>query len=498
METRYDFAPFLADLRTSPLDDDRVLGAWLGTMGAGDALGDVRAYGADVVGPLWELADEVDRPDRLPVIAEWDAHRRRASTPVRLAPGIPALWDASFGRGLGAPAGDRAADAARLARVFLLAQLGEVGTVCPLACTEGLVRVVERHGGDAPRSAARRVRANQPGRVVHGAQFVTEIHAGSDAGRVTLDATPAGAGRVTLDGAKWFCSNVTADYWIVLARTAGTDSDAQLVLVDRAEAEAAGAVSVDRLKDKLGTRALATAEVTLRGAPAMTVGEPGRGLAIVVGVVLTTSRVWTALSSSAFATMAARGARAYARFRTAFGRAIGEMPLVRAEVERVTREAEEVEAGTLATTARWLGATAGGSDEGEERLVRLLVSLTKRRVTTRATRIVHDAMMVLGGNGIEERFSPLPRLLRDAVINETWEGPHNLLCAQAHKDLAGWHRKDLAAPTLDALLDGAPDATALRDRALALLAEPAGPAFADVCDALFDAHARTARARLTT
>ena len=492
METRYDFAPFLADLRTNPVDDDRVLSAWLGATGAGGALGEVRAYGADVVGPLWEIADEVDRPDRLPVIAEWDAHRRRASTPVRLAPGIPALWDASFGRGLAAPAGDRAADAARLARVFLLAQLGEVGTVCPLACTEGLVRVVERHGGDAPGIAARRIRANQPGRIVHGAQFVTEIHAGSDAGRVTLDATPAGPGRVTLDGAKWFCSNVTADYWVVLARVAGTESEAQLVLVDRAEAEAEAAVSVDRLKDKLGTRALATAEVTLRGAPGFTVGDPGRGLAIVVGVVLTTSRVWTALSSSAFATMAARAARAYARFRTAFGRSIGELPLVRAEVERVTREAEEVEAGTLATTARWL--TAGAADD-EDRLVRLLVGLTKRRVTTRATRIVHDAMMVLGGNGIEERFSPLPRLLRDAVINETWEGPHNLLCAQAHKDLSGWHKKGLAAPTLDALLAGAPEATALRDRTLALLAEPAGPTFADACDALFDAHARTARAR---
>jgi alkylation response protein AidB-like acyl-CoA dehydrogenase len=440
------------------------------------------------MGRLWEAADEVDRPGALPVIEAFDAYRQRQNR-VRLAPGIATLWDATFGAGLGAPAADPVADSARLAKVFLMSELGELGTICPMACTDGMVRVLEKYPSYPGNAALSRVRGNAPGRVTTGAQFVTEIHAGSDAARVTLDAHPAGAGgAVTLEGAKWFCSNVTADYWIVLARQGDLP---QLVLVDRAAAQAAGKIRVERLKDKLGTRALATAEVTFDGAPGWQVGEPGRGLAIVVGVVLTTSRVWTAFGSASYAVFAARAARAYAQFRSAFGRKLAELPLVAAEVERLERAAAEVLAGALGTVGRWLDGQRDDPKTVASRALRLCVLLAKRRVSQRATQIVHDSMMVLGGNGIEERFSPLPRLLRDAVINETWEGPHTLLVAQAHKDLQAWHAARERGDVLDALLAGRAGARGLRDATLALLAAPASAAFAAQCDALFDAVSAT-------
>lgn len=493
METTYDFAPFLGALRSNPLQADPVLRRWLEREGASEAARvETERYGNEVMGPLWDVADEVDRVDRLPLIEGFDAYRRRTNR-VRLGPGVEKLWDATFGRGLGAPQRERGAEAARLAKVSLFGLLGELGTVCPLACTDGMVRVLERYPSKAGDAAVARVRANEPGRIAHGAQFVTEIQAGSDAAKITVDAVPQPDGTVTLHGAKWFCSNVTATYWVVLARFAGAQDKPVLALVEREPAQAGGRVTVDRLKDKLGTRALATAEVTLAGAPGHVIGEPGRGLAIVVGIVLTTSRVWTALGSASSAVFAARAAREYARFRAAFGRSIGELPMVGAEIERLGRSAAELQAGALATLARWGAVSDSGSTEA--RAVRLLVSLCKRRVTTRATQVVHDSMMVLGGNGIEERFTPLPRLLRDAVINETWEGPHMLLATQAWKDLAGWHKEGRAADVLDALLAGAPGATSLRDATLAQLGGPT-PAWAAQCDALFDAYAAAELERL--
>jgi alkylation response protein AidB-like acyl-CoA dehydrogenase len=187
---------------------------------------------------------------------------------------------------------------------------------------------------------------------------------------------------------------------------------------------------IDRLKDKLGTRELATAEVTFEGARALPVGEPSRSLANLVRHVLVPSRFACVISAAGFLRRAERIAAAYTDFRTAFGRSIGEYPLVRKPLERIRRARRRSLAAVFALLARWESDAPEASAD-----FRILLSLCKPVLTRRSTERLHEAMMLLGGNGIEERFSPLPRLYRVAVIMETWEGPHNVLLTQALRDL---------------------------------------------------------------
>jgi len=152
--------------------------------------------------------------------------------------------------------------------------------------------------------------------------------------------------------------------------------------------------------------------------------------------VLVTSRFACTVVAVAFLRRAERIATAYADFREAFGRRIAEFPLVRETLEEI-RAARERQLGALYKLLRlWRAADQSGSETSTEAIdFRCLLSLAKPALTREATALVHEAIMVLGGNGVEERFSPLPRLWRDAIVMETWEGPHSLLIAQALRDL---------------------------------------------------------------
>ncbi|MEA3137586.1 MAG: acyl-CoA dehydrogenase, partial [Thermoplasmata archaeon] len=132
---------------------------------------------------------------------------------------------------------------------------------------------------------------------------------------------------------------------------------------------------------------------------------------------------------------AQREATAYAAFRTAFGKRLEEQPLLADALARLREAADRAEAGAFATVDAWLASLAPKAKPDQILLVRVLVSLHKAVATRRAPGLLHEAMSVLGGNGIEERFSVLPRLWRDSVILETWEGPYTLLLAQALGDL---------------------------------------------------------------
>jgi alkylation response protein AidB-like acyl-CoA dehydrogenase len=272
--------------------------------------------------------------------------------------------------------------------------------------------------------------------------------------------------RWRLHGQKWFCSNVNADYFLVTARPAGAPEGGEgvglfLVPAYREGRDLRNGYTVDRLKEKLGTRELATAEVTFEGARAWQVGPLRRGLPNLVRHVLVPSRFACVISAAGFLRRAERIVDAYTDFRTAFGRSIGDFPLVRDAVEEVREARREGLAAVFGLLDLWEESRAarpdgagegaggsGGSDAGEGRPggpgaaapeaavdFRVMLSLAKPVLTRRSTRLLHEAMMLLGGNGIEEEFSPLPRLHRDAVIMETWEGPHNVLLTQALRDL---------------------------------------------------------------
>jgi acyl-CoA dehydrogenase len=434
----YDFSPYLESLGRNWYLEDELLRRVLARLApkAAEASRDLLVdFGERAAGVYRELAGVIERPEKLPAISRKDAYDRRHDHVVLPAETLRMLAEQHGAR----LAGGELNDLVRYAVIFVLAQNGETGTLCSLACTDGLIRALRELGDDArSRSALARLLGNTPDDWVHGAQFVTEVQGGSDAASNAVQAVAVGDGLFRLSGRKWFCSNCTADYWVVTARPEGAAEGPRgvaLFVVPRlGEDGAPNGYSIDRLKDKLGTRALPTAEIAFEAAEGWMLGPPEAGLKNMVAIVLVTSRIFNVLGAAGLMRGASRIASAYCGFRQAFGSRIGQMPLVADSEQRIRRQSDLALAGAFETIDLWLRHAPHGRSFGDI-ASRVHASIAKAVATRVAQSVVYEAMMLLAGNGIEERFSSLPRLVRDAAIFETWEGPYTLLLMQALDDL---------------------------------------------------------------
>lgn len=397
-----------------------------------------------------------------PAVSALEARRELPATDgerVRFAPEYAEAGRAVWASGIvAAPAHEQAA------LLYLLAHAGEGGHACPVVCTAGLVRALRRHASDELRE-----RFLPPllepdyDRAQRGAQFLTERQGGSDVGANAVEAVPDGGGW-RLHGEKWFCSVADADQLVVTARPRGAPAGTRGIacfLVPRA----GGGFRIRRLKDKLGTRALATGEIEFEGAPALPIGALEDGFKIAAGVVLNTSRWLNALGSTGLMRRAYLEASRFARVRSAFGRRIEEFPLVRETLAGMHAEARGALASSLEVTELVARIDAGTATDEDVAWHRILVNANKLSTSLAATRVVRDGIEVLGGNGTIEDFSPLPRLYRDAIVFESWEGTHNVLCAQALRDLA-------RLGALDLVVERAGASRELRDRIARSLADP--------------------------
>jgi acyl-CoA dehydrogenase len=356
--------------------------------------------------------------------------------PPRLGDGGEIEFDPAYhraGRAVWA-SGIVAAPAREQASLFyLLAQAGEGGHACPVVCTAGLVRALRTRA-----SADMRARFLPPlletdyDRAQRGAQFLTERHGGSDVGANRVEAVPDGT-TWRLYGEKWFCSVADADQFVVTARPRGAPSGTRGIacfLVPRER----GGFRIRRLKDKLGTRALATGEIEFEGAVGYALGPLEEGFKTAVGV-LNTSRWLNAVGSAGLMRRASDEASSFARERTAFGQAIVEFPLIREHLAVMKAEADAALGSTQELTDLVARIDDGSASEEDVAWHRILVNANKMVTSLAATRAVRRGIEVLGGNGTIEDFSPLPRLWRDAIVFESWEGTHNVLCAQVLRDL---------------------------------------------------------------
>ncbi len=396
----------------------------------------VARYGVFVASSATAGAEASDRPDALPRLVPFDAYGDPHPVGVEVHPATRRVLAAALRAGTAS----HPDPLVRYALAYLQGQTGEAGVNCPLACTDGFVRAAqELAGGKECQAALAHVLTQAPGGPVHAAQFVTEVQGGSDAATNQVEARPQPDGSVRLFGRKWFCSNPWAQYWVVTGRPSGAPQGPRGVALYVVPRELppgrANGFRIDRLKDKLGTRSLPTGEVTLDGAIGWPLGELGSGLSNMVRIVLTTSRFWNALQSASYMRAAERITSSYATFREAFGRPISEFPLVAATLSDLRRDRRNYLAAAFELLAAWRLADAEGVTRDQAARHRILMMLGKTCATRRCTQRLHDAMMVLGGNGIEERFSALPRLWRDAAILETWEGPHGLLLARSLLEL---------------------------------------------------------------
>jgi alkylation response protein AidB-like acyl-CoA dehydrogenase len=430
----YDFGPYLESLSADWYEDDPLLHELLDRYAPDADRERLIRFGPLAAGRLRALAEVSALPGNAPGLQHHDPYDHRLDAVVLPPSTLEALAIAHGQEGLGAVRGN---PLVHYAMVYLLAQNGEAGVACSLACTDGLVRALTAGAGGAsgasPAPAALEgVLGSSTAGYAHAAQFVTEIQGGSDVPANRVRARPDGdAWRI--DGPKWFCSNINADWFLVTAKPVGSDSIG-LFLVPAFVGGHRNGYTIERLKDKLGTRELATAEVTFEGARAWVVGDRERGLPLLLRYVLSPSRFACTLFAASALRRAERTITAYAHFREAFGRPIARYPLVRQTLDAVASSRREALVTCFELLRLWESAEADGYSGQDAIDFRILLSLAKPVLTRLATEQLHDAMMVLGGNGIEERFSPLPRLHRDAVIMETWEGPHNVLITQAVRD----------------------------------------------------------------
>ena len=337
---------------------------------------------------------------------------------------------------------------------YLLDQQGEGGHACPVACTAGAIKLLQRLGTEEQRERyLAPLLSSDYDQRLHAAQFITEVQGGSDVGANDCRATPdpERAGWYHISGEKWFCSVADAGLFVVSARLDGGPSGTRglgLFLVPRHVDGKVNGFRLRRLKYKLGTRSMPTGEIEFEDALGEAIGPLDTGFKNLVGIVLDTSRVHNALAACGIMRRALFEGHAFAHHRQAFSSAIADYPSVQ---EILARMKLRTVTG-LATTFRVLAMSdrVETGDTGADLVAarRISVMLNKYWTAVASTTCARDGIELLGGNGTIEDFSVLPRLYRDAIVIESWEGTHNTLCAQILRDFAV---RDLHQPWLDAL-----------------------------------------------
>lgn len=421
----------------------RLLEFYWGEEGYREHLPRLLAFGGVAATVVDEAARIANQDDNLPRLARYDGTGQRIEE-VRFHPAHHEAGRAIYGSGVMSVYEEPGHNLLSLALFYLSSLNGEAGHNCPLACTAGLIKVLQAEGSEALQARyLPRLLDDDYDSNFHGAQFLTEVQGGSDVGANATRAMPldpGAEGTWLLNGEKWFCSNVTADLALVTARVPEQGEGTKglgLFLVPRVlEDGSLNKVTIRRLKDKLGTRSMATGEVEFRDALAYQVGDTEGGFRKAMVYVVNTSRIFNAVGCSANARRAYLTAWTYARYRLAFGHPIIHYPLVQDILTRMRSDAAAMLSGTL-RIVRTVDEIETGRKQDEEtgHFLRMALNLNKVRAALLAHEVIQQGIEVLGGNGAIEDFSILPRLLRDNVVYENWEGTHNVLLAQVQRDM---------------------------------------------------------------
>ncbi|WP_342128725.1 acyl-CoA dehydrogenase family protein [Hydrogenophaga sp. OTU3427] len=317
----------------------------------------------------------------------------------------------------------------KYALTYLFVQ-AEFGLCCPVSMTDSLTRTLKKFGDPAlVRRYLPALTSLDLDTLAQGAMFMTEQGAGSDIATTATTARPDPdqPGAWLLSGDKWFCSNPDAALAMVLARVEGDGpgmKGVSLFLLPRDLDDGRhNAYRIIRLKDKLGTRSMASGEIRLEGARAWLVGERGRGFVQMADMV-NNSRLSNGVRAAGLMRRAVSEALHIARHRQAFGRRLIELPLMRRQLMKLVLPTEQARSMVFQTAEALRRADAG--DAQAYRLARILTPLIKFRACRDARKVTGDAMEVRGGCGYIEEWSD-PRLVRDAHLGSIWEGTSNIV-----------------------------------------------------------------------
>ena len=383
--------------------------------------------------------------------------------------------------------------AAKHAFTFLFNQ-AEFGLGCPINVTDGCAKLLSRFGDDALKARyLDGLTQTDMNKLTQGGQFMTEKEGGSDVGKLTTMAVQQGD-HWRLSGEKWFCSNADAEVVMLLARPQGADAGTRgvglFLMPRRLDDGSQNHYRIVRLKDKLGTRSMASGEIKLEGAVAYAVGRLDRGF-VQMAEMVNSSRLSNGVKSTALMRRAHHDAMAVAQSRVVFGQRIVDLPLARRQLMKIMLATEQALSMSFLTADALDRAEAGSQDAAA--LLRILTPTLKFRATRDARKVCGDALEMRGGIGYVEEFATA-RLLRDAHLGSIWEGTGNIVALDALQRAVGRHGADaaLAADLHGRLDDSASVPQAWRDRLRALTDRAIG--FAREVAARADSEAESRRA----
>jgi acyl-CoA dehydrogenase len=319
----------------------------------------------------------------------------------------------------------------KYAITYLFVQ-AEFGLMCPVSVSDTSNFIIKRYGSEPLKKLLLdRLLSQDPAVMLKGTQFMTEKAGGSDVGAIETEAECVGVGadgveRWKLTGQKWFCSHADADVAVMLARPKGAAPGTQglglFALPRRLEDGSRNSYRIVRLKDKLGTRSMASGEIILDGATAYLVGDVTRGFKQMMEQV-NLSRLSHGVRAASMMRRCLNEALAAARGRRAFGHAISEYPLLRRQLMKIMLPTEQA-LSMFAFSADAMSRADKG-DKDAANLLRILTPVYKFRACRDNIPVASAALEIKGGVGYIEEWV-LARLVRDAQIGTLWEGTSNI------------------------------------------------------------------------
>jgi len=347
---------------------------------------------------------------------------------------------------------------------FLSNNAGETGHNCPVICGYEAARVLrDVEDFDGRQDYIDGLLTPSYTENLTASQFLSEVQGGSDVGANETMAWQDDNGDWLIRGEKWFCSNANADLMVISARhdpdIVGTKGLSVFLIPAVKPDGSRNHYTMRRLKEKMGTRALASAEIDYHDAYAIPLGDTETGFKVLMERVIHHSRIALAVAVLGFTARAYQLALDFARTRHAFGNVVVNYPLVRQNLANIKSDMTASLAGTYALIALQDDIDTGVVQSEEDRaFCRLMTNIGKSVISKRAVDNVHHCIDGIGGNGAIETTSAMPRLFRDVVILENWEGTHNTLYMQILRDIARYDHDKIYLSVMRRRIDAIPAA----------------------------------------
>ncbi|MCG3166959.1 MAG: Crotonobetainyl-CoA dehydrogenase [Bacteroidia bacterium] len=306
--------------------------------------------------------------------------------------------------------------------------MSECGQYCPLCMTDGVARLIDLFCSDEDKARLLpHIYTEKAEELFTGAMFLTEKTGGSDVGANIVTATHKEGEMYLLNGEKWFCSNANAELIFALARTdeniKGTRGLSIFMIEKNLASGRQNPMDVVRLKDKLGVRSMASAEIVLTNTEGKRVGNEFEGFKVMVEMV-SLSRLYNSVAALAASRRALVEAYQFLQHRTTFGKNALHHALIRSKL---------TELGTLNVANFYLVWRAikaldlsDSGNEHEAQLFRMINPMTKKWSAEKGVYITRESMELMGGLGYIED-GVMPKLMRDVIVLPIWEGSGNII-----------------------------------------------------------------------